>query len=344
MAETEDSGWCTIESDPGVFTGLIKELGGKGFQVEELYGLDESLIDQLMPVYGLIFLFKWDAAVEREAKKHAQNKSHQLETSLDGVYFARQTVQNACATQAILSVLMNLPQKEVGVDIGEPLSIFKEFSSELTPELRGDAIGSSEHIRKVHNSFTKPESILLQRDRKAPSSPGEDPFHFVSFVPINGSLYEFDGLKTSPQLHGTYPTGTSQWIPLAINAIQEKISKLQQNGDEIRFNLMALIKDRSIVIREEIDQHIRRICELEEAIQRDPQTSPDDPRRCEINQLVGLNMELESALEAERCKLESYDLENERRRHNYIPFFVTLVKAMAKTGQLKSLLNNSNIN
>lgn len=34
-------------TDPGIFTGLLKELGVKGLEVAELYGLEPELLEEL---------------------------------------------------------------------------------------------------------------------------------------------------------------------------------------------------------------------------------------------------------------------------------------------------------
>lgn len=53
--------WCTIESDPGVFTEMIEKFGVKGVEVSDIFTLDDFLYLKSLPeIYGFIFLFKYD--------------------------------------------------------------------------------------------------------------------------------------------------------------------------------------------------------------------------------------------------------------------------------------------
>eukprot|EP00760_Papus_ankaliazontas_P030881 PhM_4_TR5067/c0_g1_i1/m.96870/K05610/UCHL5, UCH37; ubiquitin carboxyl-terminal hydrolase L5 len=100
--EDGGNGWCTIESDPGVFTEMMTSLGVQNTEVAELITLaDEATIQSLQPIYGFIFLFKWTG------KKGAVERPTPSDPNMCGVYFARQTVHNACATQALINILLN---------------------------------------------------------------------------------------------------------------------------------------------------------------------------------------------------------------------------------------------
>jgi len=221
-----------------VFTELIQKIGVEGVQVEELYEMDQKSLDELKPVYGLIFLFKWDKKLETKDARLVLDQG-----DAPGVFFAKQEIPNACATQAIISILMNRSE----VKLGKELTDFKSFASSLPPDMRGYLIGNSPTIQKAHNSFRRPEPFVFsEKDAKG----DDDVYHFVGYVPVDGSLYELDGLKPGPILLGDCTL--ENWLEKARPAIQERIKKYSEK--EVRFNLLAIVKDRTQVYKEELKE------------------------------------------------------------------------------------------
>uniref|UniRef100_A0A6B0VDB0 Ubiquitin carboxyl-terminal hydrolase n=1 Tax=Ixodes ricinus TaxID=34613 RepID=A0A6B0VDB0_IXORI len=218
--------WCLIESDPGVFTELIKGFGVKGVQVEELWSLDRDSFEKLKPVHGLIFLFKWYKNEEPSGSVVQDNR-------LDKIFFAKQVINNACATQAILSVLLNV--KHPDISLGETLLSFRDFCQSFDATMKGLTLSNSDVIREVHNSFSRQQ--MFEFDVKQ-SSKDDDVYHFIGYVPIDGRLYELDGLKPFPIDHGPWQPG-QDWTDKFRMVITERLG-----GGDIRFNLMAVVPDR----------------------------------------------------------------------------------------------------
>merc|ERR1712179_134216 len=131
-------------------------------QVEELWSLDKEQFADLKPVFGLVFLFKWTAD-EEPAGSVVQD------SRLDKIFFAKQVINNACATQAIISILLNC--KHPDLKLGSTLGEFKEFTQTFDVAMKGLALSNSDTIRGVHNSFAR--QTLFEFDSKV-SSKEED--------------------------------------------------------------------------------------------------------------------------------------------------------------------------
>jgi hypothetical protein len=94
----DPSGWSLTESDPQVFTQLLRDLGVKGLQVvsdtihllkkptlqDDLYSLDTATLETLKPIHALIFLFKYVGASDVETS------GIEVDPQDSGIWFANQ--------------------------------------------------------------------------------------------------------------------------------------------------------------------------------------------------------------------------------------------------------------
>ncbi|KAK3691876.1 hypothetical protein LTR37_018369 [Vermiconidia calcicola] len=286
-------GWNTIESDAGVFTFLIESLGVSNVQFEELISLDPDSLQQLNPI-GVIFLFKYPTGEKPSRDKPLDGDfdfaAVETQEADKNVWFAAQTIQNACGTQALLSVLLNKTQQdgEGEVDIGPNLKEFKDFTSAFPADLRGEALSNSDLIRDVHNSFARSSPFVSDSSRLATDD--DDVYHFIAYTSINSTLYELDGLQPAPIRHGDAGACPREiFADAVVPVLQRRIKRYP--ATEIRFNLLAMCEDLRVKAREVGD---------------------------------------EVMLFREERKRREWRWENALRRHNFVEFIGEVMKGVAR--------------
>lgn len=210
------------------------------------------------PVYGVIFLFKWVGGPSRNSSAPADGTYDHDAATDRGVFFAAQTIQNACGTQAILSVILNHDGSGTpeAIEIGSELSSFKEFTHGFPSDLRGEALSNSEAIRSAHNAFARASPFVDETQRTARGDDDEaDLYHFIAYTPVNGVLYELDGLQPFPISHGA--CDPDAFPDRVIDVLQRRIARYPDG--EIRFNLMAVVRDLRLRAHEIGDrEHLER--------------------------------------------------------------------------------------
>lgn len=240
-----------------------------GVQVEEIYDLKKPIEG---PVYGFIFLFRW-IEERRARRKLAETTDYQRDENIvNSIFFAHQIVPNSCATHALLSILLNCSN----IDLGSTLSRLKNHTQDMTPENKGYAIGNTPELAFAHNSHAMPQARRrLEKNSGATTSarigfPSArmacEAFHFVSFVPIDGHLFELDGLKPFPMDHGAWETN-EDWTDKFRRVITNRID-ISNGEQDIRFNLMAVVPDRRISISHKLNILGRNKEIVEEALEK----------------------------------------------------------------------------
>ncbi|KAI5859918.1 cysteine proteinase [Durotheca rogersii] len=250
----EYGGWVELESEPGFFNVMLRDLGAEDFKVQEVYSLDADTLELLSkPVYGLVFLFEYEDTNEPGDEETRQDGP-------PGLWFANQTTANACATVALMNIVMNAP----GASFGRQLQEFKDSTAALPPPHRGHLLNTNDFIRSIHNSVARRIDLIAEdlsldnkfeeslkrtkkksRGRKNPARPArkrsslETNYHYIAYVPVDGQVWELDGFQCKPLCLGAPEPESESWLDAARAAIQER---MMRGADFSSYSLLAVCR------------------------------------------------------------------------------------------------------
>ena len=128
-------GWCTIESDLGMLTNLFKCLGVRGVDTTELWSLDNKSLRSLIS-NQIEFTSSSSSSSAMQATMIIVSKrtiqgdptTVRVEDVPPGLFYTRQVNHNACASQAMILILLN----SEGVVEGEKVVEIKSRERETT--------------------------------------------------------------------------------------------------------------------------------------------------------------------------------------------------------------------
>ncbi|XP_061142289.1 ubiquitin carboxyl-terminal hydrolase isozyme L3 [Syngnathus typhle] len=225
--------WLPLEANPEVMTKFVSSLGMKqSWQFGDVYGLDTEMLSMVpRPVCAVLLLFpiteKYEAFKQEEEERL---KTQQPNVPTD-VYFMRQTIGNACGTIGLIHAVAN-NLKHLEFESDSALKKFVDRTCEMSPQQRGVTLETDESIRVTH------ESSAQEGQTEAPSIDEKVNLHFIAFVNVGGQLYELDGGKPFPILHGKTSEDT-----LLEDSVEVCKTFMARDPQEVRFTIIALSKD-----------------------------------------------------------------------------------------------------
>ncbi|KAI0076674.1 cysteine proteinase [Panus rudis PR-1116 ss-1] len=276
--------FAVVESDPGVFTMLLRKLGVQGLEVIELYNIEPWAVDHLDP-RGLIFCY----VCQQESAEEPEGDNDMPDPDAEDIWFANQVSDDACASLAILNIIFNCRDVELKYDLRH----FYEDTAKMSAVMKGLSITNCPFIREAQNSLARPADIRAARitiatrtlkeveerkkkeamnknkstkkqkprlsggrRRKSTEKARQESYHFIGYVPYKGKVWELDGLRISGALEvGDIPSAQdgaqnprNGWMDVVRPALQIRMGRHLDGGasDQIQFNLLAIVEDQFV--------------------------------------------------------------------------------------------------
>lgn len=120
-----------------VFTNLLRKLGVRGLEVTEVFDITDPFIGNSLAPRGLIFCYP---CADEEETQFIAGDDDDLEDTPDpdaeDIWFAHQLCNDACASQAIINIVLNLEN----VSLQAPLEEFKRDTDRMSPLVCGKTL------------------------------------------------------------------------------------------------------------------------------------------------------------------------------------------------------------
>jgi ubiquitin carboxyl-terminal hydrolase L5 len=232
-------------------------------------------------------LFKW------EAQEKARIPTVEELALQEHIYFAKQMIRNACATQAILNIGINLArQMPENCRLASDLQGFADFTNDFSPEMRGWALSNADFIKACHHRFS---GLPSAKEDEQSATKEEESFHFVGILPIRDPMdsqriliVEMDGLAAAPHIVASCniggisngSDGIPEWVAKLCPILMDRMNAFSSH--EIRFNLMAVTQDKLKFLRQKLEKidsaDLKAMTDIHEDIQEEIETREKNAR------------------------------------------------------------------
>ena len=228
--------WFPLESNPTLINDYFQKIGFDTslYEFVDVFSTEDWALDMIpQPVAAVLLLYPL-------TKKIIENEGSEpvaLEDMQDKVWFMKQRIGNACGTIGLLHALLNAPE---AIRIVQPDSWLSKFQEDcpipLAPISKAERLEGDKKIAKLHDDATSSENNATSRG----SLEDNVDTHFIALVCVQDKLYELDGRKEGPILHGS----TSQ-MTLLKNACKVIQKFMARDPTEARFAITALAPRQS---------------------------------------------------------------------------------------------------
>lgn len=376
-AVLKKTGWLLLTTTARNLSNVLKHAGVTGLRVMQLYNLHLScsirplafmLLYKWVPDRG--DRVTWNPERMHNPDAQPGGEDHDVLVSFmeddssrvrrHDVLFCGQTMDNAAATQALILALLNVQERGVTsvsnshhsiqpstdrYDVGNNIRLLKAFIRPMDPVLRAAAVCSSAAVRDAHNNAAREQlnghPHLLDEDGKVRTAMLADELWMYSvYVPARGGsmLYQMEGMSDGAQVLGhCSPSNPNEWISIALEYINERISVFQQHNSQ--FLVFALVTNSAKQSEDEYPRVSRKGKSGRSdsggiTLQKDfsdRRHRYDDDGDVEI---------AENDSDFEDSETNQEEQERISATHNYEPFFVEMLKLMASRGDINALIRS----